>query len=83
MEASTKTSVKVSLMKTSVTSSKAFITSMKAFMEDFVEATSMEAFVEAFVEDHVEVTSVEGFIPSVLSKEASTEASMNTSVLLR
>ena len=56
-----------------MTSAKASITSMKAFVNDFEEVTSMEAFVEAFVEDPVGAS-----IPFVLS----TEASINTSVLL-
>ena len=58
-EASMKTSVRVNLMKASITSANASITSMKASIEDFVEVTSMEASVEAFVKAPVEVISAQ------------------------
>ena len=48
-DVSMKTSVEVTSMKASITSAKAPVTSMKASMEDFVEVTSMEVFMEAFV----------------------------------
>ena len=52
-------SVDVDLVKTFLISAKAYITSMKASMEVFVEVTSMEAFVEFFVKAPVGVSLVE------------------------
>ena len=72
MKTSMKDSVDVTSVKTSITSVKASITSKKASVKAFVEASSMESFVEDFIEAHVEVTSMEVFISSISSKEAST-----------
>ena len=80
MKASTKTSVEVSFMEASVTSAKAFTASMKAFMDDFGDVTSLETFVEGYAEAPLEVTYVIPFISSVSFMEAYTEASMTTSV---
>ena len=84
MKASTNTSVEVTFVKASITSAKASITSMKtSMMEDFVELSSMESFVEALLETPVEATFVEVFISSMevfTASISSMEASMEDSI---
>ena len=60
-----KASVELISMKATINSAKAYIASMKASMEAFVEVTSLEAFVKAFVEAPVEVSSAEASMKAV------------------